>query len=464
MRVLIRQAKETAFGRDHKFRHIDSHKDFTDAIPIRDYEALAPYIERAKGHEQNVLWPGRPLYFCKTSGTTSGTKYIPLTHHSLPNHINSARNALLSYIAETGRADFVDGKMIFLQGSPKLEKLESGIPFGRLSGIVANHIPKYLQKNRMPSFETNCISDWETKVNAIAQETLREDMSLISGIPSWVQMYFEMLLKKSGEKNIKKIFPNFNLFVYGGVNYEPYRNKFIQLIGEDIPSIELYPASEGFIAFQDTQESDGLLLNVSSGIFFEFIRVDEFYNENPKRISMADVKVGINYVLILSNNAGLWGYNIGDTVRFVSLEPPRIKVTGRIAHFTSAFGEHVIAEEVERTMSEVCQQQNVRVSEFHVAPQINPQEGLPYHEWLVEFDEVPNNINEFSEALDHKMAEQNVYYNDLVKGHVLKPLVLTVLVRGAFNNYMKSVGKLGGQNKVPRLANDRKIAEELLKS
>lgn len=461
LHALVGSASKTAFGVDHHFSDISSAKDFSNAVPVRDYELLTNYIDRWKEGEKNVLWPGLPMYFCKTSGTTSGTKYIPLTKESLPNHIGSARNALLSYIAETGKAGFVDGKMIFLQGSPKLDQLPSGIPYGRLSGIVANHVPAYLQKNRMPSYETNCMEDWETKVNQIANETLQENMSLISGIPNWVQMYFEILLKKSGKATISEVFPDFSLFVFGGVNFEPYRAKFRQLIGADIPSIELYPASEGFIAFQDSQVNEGLLLNTNSGIYFEFIPAEEYFNENPQRLSLGEVKIGVNYALILSSNAGLWGYNIGDTVKFVSLEPPRIKVTGRIKHFTSAFGEHVIAEEVESAMIEACKVCRAEVNEFHVAPVVAPSSGLPYHEWLIECEHIPSDSRAFAAIIDNKMQEQNVYYRDLIKGNVLQPAVMTFLRAGAFNDYMKSVGKLGGQNKVPRLANDRKIADHL---
>jgi hypothetical protein len=458
---LIRTATDTAFGKDHHFREVDNAVAFAAAIPVRDYEGLISYIDRWKSGEKHVLWPGLPQYFCKTSGTTSGTKYIPLTQDSMPNHIGSARNALLSYIAETGDASFVNGKMIFLQGSPKLEKLPSGIPYGRLSGIVANHVPAYLQKNRMPSYETNCIEDWETKVHRIAEETLTKRMTLISGIPNWVQMYFEILLQKSGKSKIKEVFPDFSLFVFGGVNFEPYKARFKNLIGADIPSIELYPASEGFLAFQDSQESDGLLLNTNSGIYFEFIPADEYFKESTRRLSLAEVQTGVNYAVILSSNAGLWGYSIGDTVKFVSLDPPRIKVTGRIKHFTSAFGEHVIAEEVEAAMIEACEKCGAQVNEFHVAPMVAPSSGLPYHEWFIECDNLPDNTESFAQMIDNKMQQQNVYYRDLITGNVLRPAVITFLKSGAFNNYMKSVGKLGGQNKVPRLANDRTIAGHL---
>lgn len=461
--TLICDAKNTAFGKDHSFAEIKSHQEFVSAVPVREYEDFESYIDRWKQGEKDVLWKGLPLYFCKTSGTTAGTKYIPLTKDSMPNHINSARNALLCYIGETGHADFVDGKMIFLQGSPKLDKLPSGIPYGRLSGIVANHVPGYLQRNRMPAYDTNCIEDWETKVNAIAEETMKERMTLISGIPNWVQMYFEVLLKKTGKQNIREIFPDFNLFVYGGVSFDPYRRKFMDLIGAEIPSIELYPASEGFIAYQDSRDTDGLLLNVNSGIFYEFIEADQLHSGNAKRLTIGEVRTAVQYAIVLTTNAGLWSYLIGDTVRFVSLTPPRIRVTGRIKHFTSAFGEHVIAEEVENAMRHACTSHELNISEFHVAPQVNPSQGLPYHEWFVETDQRPSDIKSFALLLDNKLQEQNVYYRDLITGHVLQPAVVRFVKPGTFNAFMKASGKLGGQNKVPRLANDRRIAEFLEK-
>jgi hypothetical protein len=458
---LITLAKSTSFGKDHNFSSINSYQDFIKHVPVRDYEALKPYIDKIIEGKTDVLWKGKPLYFAKTSGTTSGAKYIPITKASMPYHIKAARDALLMYIAETGSADFVNGKLIFLQGSPIIDT-KNEIKTGRLSGIVAHYVPKYLQKNRMPSWETNCIEDWETKVDAIVDETLKEDMTLISGIPSWVQMYFEKLTAKTG-KTINEIFPNFNLFVYGGVNYEPYRNKFEKLIGKKVDSIELFPASEGFFAFQDKQDEIGMLLLLNSGIFYEFIRADEFFNEKPTRLTVANVDIGVNYVMIISTNAGLWAYNIGDTVEFTSLKPHRVIVTGRIKHFISAFGEHVIAKEVERALKEAIEENNITVNEFTVAPQSNPEKGLPYHEWFIEFEKNPNNIVDLAMGIDNSMQRQNSYYFDLIKGKILKPLVVTVVKKGGFQNYMKSVGKLGGQNKVPRLSNDRKIADILKK-
>ncbi len=455
---LIDAAQYTVFGTDHHFDSIKTHQDFIKYVPVRDYEALREYIDRMVAGEADILWPGKPLYYAKTSGTTSGAKYIPLTKDSMQTHPNTARNAILSYVAETGKTDFVDGKMIFLQGSPVMTD-KNGVKLGRLSGIVAHYVPNYLQKNRLPSYKTNCIEDWEQKVTAIVEETYNQDMSIISGIPPWVQMYFEKLIEKTG-KPVGELFKNFNLFIYGGVNYEPYRKKFESLIGRRVDSIELYPASEGFFAYQDSQTEKGMLLQLDNGIFYEFIVADDFFTENPARITLKDVEIDVNYVMIISTTAGLWGYNLGDTVMFTITKPYRIIVSGRIKHFISAFGEHVIGKEVEQAMLDAVRDKNINITEFTVAPQITPENGLPYHEWFIEFDEGENiNVDAFAKALDTSLQTQNSYYFDLIEGKVLQPLKITRVDKGGFNKYMKSQGKLGGQNKIPRLSNDRKIAD-----
>lgn len=461
MMKLIHEAAQTDFGRDHDFASINNYEDFKKRVPVRDYEGLRPYIDRVVAGEQNVMWKGKPAYFAKTSGTTSGAKYIPISKESMPEHLKAARNALLTYIHETGKADFVNGKMIFLQGSPVMT-IKNGIKVGRLSGIVANLVPAYLQRNRMPSYKTNCIDDWESKVDAIVEETISEDMTLISGIPPWVQMYFDRLTAKSGGKKIKDIFKNLQLFVYGGVNYEPYRAKIEGSIGRKIDSIETYPASEGFIAYQDSQQDKSLLILANAGMFYEFIPADEYYNEHPQRLSLEQVELEKNYALVLNTNAGLWGYSIGDTVKFVSKHPYKILVTGRIKHFISAFGEHVIGEEVEQALWSVAEGEQVSITEFTVAPQITPPEGgLPYHEWFVEFDNAPKDLMAFSRKVDEALQKKNIYYHDLINGKVLQPLVIRSLKNNAFVDYMRAEGKLGGQNKVPRLSNDRKIADSL---
>ncbi len=458
---LVRTARDTAFGQDHDFAGIQTYEDFKARVPLGDYEAFKPYADRIRAGEPDVSWVGRPRYFAKTSGTTSGVKYIPLTRQSIPNHFGTARNALFNYIAETGKAKWLDGKMIFLSGSPEMSDT-NGIKTGRLSGIVNHQVPAWLRTNQLPSYETNCIEDWETKLERIVDETINADMRLISGIPPWVQMYYERLLARSGKSTILELFPNLEMFVYGGVNFEPYRQSLERLVGGRIPSVETYPASEGFIAFQDSQTEPGLLLNADSGIFFEFVPAGEIFSENPTRLSLDQVETGVNYAIILNTNAGLWGYNIGDTVEFVSLRPFRLRVTGRIKHFISAFGEHVIGKEVEAAMNEAAAKHGVRVTEFTVAPQVSPPEGgLPYHEWFVEYTTPPANPAAFAADLDAAMVKQNIYYQDLITGGVLRPLVVRATEPGAFRDYMKRQGKLGGQNKVPRLGNDRKVAEGL---
>ena len=458
---LVKVGTQTEFGKAHSFTDIKTHADYVSHVPIRDYEELKSYIDRIKEGRHNVLWKGVPIYFAKTSGTTSGVKYIPITKDSIPNHINTARNALLCYMAETGNTKFANGKMIFLSGSPELERV-GGIPTGRLSGIVNHHVPKYLRANQLPSYETNCMEEWEEKLNKIVDETIKQDMTLISGIPPWVQMYFDRLQEKSGMK-IGDLFPHFSVMVQGGVNFEPYKAKLYESIGRQIDCIELFPASEGFFAFQDSQNESGLLLNTNSGIFFEFVPTGEIFKENPTRLTLADVRIGENYALIINSNAGLWGYNIGDTVKFVSINPYRIVVSGRTKHFISAFGEHVIGEEVERALLKAAADEGIHITEFTVAPMITESEGKSYHECFIEFENLPADPLSFANNVDDNLRQLNVYYDDLVSGNILIALKISVVRKNGFIDYMKSMGKLGGQNKVPRLSNDRKIADALEK-
>ncbi|MBD0332299.1 MAG: GH3 auxin-responsive promoter family protein [Chitinophagaceae bacterium] len=460
LKNLLKVGRNTEFGKLHNLTDVSNYNDFKQAVPIKDYEQTKHYIEKIKEGKHNVLWKGRPIYFAKTSGTTSGIKYIPITKDSISNHINTARNALLCYMAETGNTSFASGKMIFLSGSPELERV-GGIPTGRLSGIVNHHVPQYLRSNQLPTYETNCIEDWETKLEKIVDETIDQDMALISGIPPWVQMYFDKLKERTGKK-IKALFQNFSVLVHGGVNFEPYKTKSFESIGEKIDAIETFPASEGFFAFQDSQSAEGLLLNTCSGIFFEFVPAAEIFSGNPTRLSLHDVKVNENYALIITSNAGLWSYNIGDTVKFVSTQPYRLVISGRIKHFISAFGEHVIGEEVEHSLMKAANEENVHITEFTVAPKIE-KEGKSYHEWFIEFENLPVNIDAFAQKIDNNLRKKNIYYDDLIRGNILQPLKIIVIRKNGFIDYMKFIGKLGGQNKVPRLSNDRAIADALQK-
>lgn len=458
---LLKVGKTTDYGKLVALDKATNYEEFKQAVPIQDYEQMKPWIEKIKEGKHNILWKGKPIYLAKTSGTTSGTKYIPITKDSIPNHINSARNALLCYMAETGNTKFADGKLIFLSGSPELERV-GGIPTGRLSGIVNHHVPKYLRANQMPSYETNCIEDWETKLHKIVDETIRQNMTLISGIPPWMQMYFDELIRRS-DKKVGELFPNFSVMVQGGVNFEPYKAKLFESIGRKIDCIELFPASEGFFAFQDSQNAEGLLLNTNSGIFFEFVPAGEIFNEKPTRLSLKDVRVGDNYAMIINSNAGLWGYNLGDTVKFVSTDPYRLVVTGRTKHFISAFGEHVIGEEVEYSILRAAEEEHIHITEFTVAPYVSNSQGKSYHEWFIEFENRPGDIKAFADKVEENLRKKNVYYDDLISGNILSPLKITAVRKNGFIDYMKSIGKLGGQNKVPRLSNDRKIADELVK-
>lgn len=456
---LVQKAEKTAYGEDHNFSAIVDYESFKKATEIRDYEALKPYVDRILDGQADVVWPEKPIYFAKTSGTTSGAKFIPITADSISNHINSARNMLLRYLHQKGNARLVDGKMIFLSGSPELGQT-AGIKTGRLSGIVNHHVPSYLTKSRLPSYKTNVIDDWEDKLDNIVKETINSDMRVISGIPPWIQMYFDLLIERSGKK-VGELFPNLSLVVHGGVNFSPYRAKLEESLGREIDFLETFPASEGFFAFQDDYRKEGLYLNVNSGIFFEFVPLDEFFDENPRRLMLGEVQIGQNYVMIISSNAGLWAYNIGDTIEFLSVDPYLIKVTGRVKHYISAFGEHVIASEVSDALSESCAEYSCNVKEFTVAPQVNPKEGLPHHDWFVEFETAPSELTAFAQDLDQRLCLKNSYYADLIRGHILRPLVIQQMKKGAFQRYMKSIGKLGGQNKVPKLSNDRRIADAL---
>lgn len=456
---LVKTAEKTLFGRIHQFDEIQSIKDFQEKVPIVDYESIKPFIDKIKHGDRHILYPDIPLYFAKTSGTTSGAKYIPISKEGIDYQIKAAQLALFHYINKKGNADFVNGKMIFLQGSPELEEI-NGIKTGRLSGIVAHHIPKYLQNNRLPKYETNIIEDWEEKINQIVKETERENMTLISGIPPWLLMYFEKLIERNGKK-IKELFPNLQLIITGGVNYEPYSKKMQYLLGGDVDIVQTFPASEGFFAFQDDYTQEGLLLLTNHGIFYEFVPLNLFGKPDAPRLTLDEVELNTDYALIITTNSGLWAYSIGDVVRFISKKPYRILVCGRTKHFTSAFGEHIIGIEVEEAIKATLDIFPAQITEFHLAPQVNPIEGLPYHEWLIEFEKEPNDLQKFAEQLDTEMRKQNTYYDDLISGKVLKPLIINSLNKNTFLEFAKQQGKLGGQNKIPRLANDRMIADVL---
>lgn len=457
---LIQTAKNTSFGKDHNFGAINTYKDFQANVPVRDYERAKTYFDRIYKGEENVSWPGKPIYLAKTSGTTSGAKYIPISKESIKMQIGAARDALLLYMAETGKTDFLNGKMMFLSGSPEIEENDYGIRVGRLSGIVNHFVPNYLQRNKVPTYKTNCIPDWEEKVSTIVREIAHEDLRLISGIPPWVQMLFEELEAQTGKTPLE-VWPNLQLFVQGGVDFKPYQPIFEKYFQGRVDMAEVFPASEGFFAFQNSQKDDGLMLIPNGGIFFEFVPLEEYGNENARRLTLEQVELDKQYALIISTNAGLWAYDIGDTVKFTCINPWKVRVSGRVKHFISAFGEHVISEEVNKAMIEACAQTDAEVQEFTVAPLLHETKGESAHEWLVEFTREPVSFDQFVQILDESVQRQNAYYRDLREGNILRKTVVHKLQVNASREYMKSIGKLGGQNKFPRLSNNRKIADAL---
>ena len=461
LRNLLDKAKYTQFGKDHGFESIQTVAQFQEKVPVRDYEAAKNYFDQTVKGVPDVLWPGVPLYFGKTSGTTSGAKYIPITRDSVKNFIHAALESLMGLGVYRKDAGFVEGKMLFLSGSPQLDENEHGMKIGRLSGISHVIVPGYAKKNRLPSLAINEISDWETKVEKVLEEAMQEDLRLISGIPSWILMFFEKLKERTGKLPVDQ-WPNLVAYVHGGVNFEPYETVFEEYFQGKVTCWETYPASEGFLGIQ-MDDSGGMRLVLNQGIFYEFIPLEEAHQENPTRFTVGEVKQNQQYAIILTTSAGLWAYHLGDVVRFTSLNPPRIKVTGRVKHFISAFGEHVIGEEVDAAMVATLEGIPAEVNEYTVAPFLATEAGESYHEWLVEFKSEPEDINVFSQQLDQEMRKQNAYYEDLRTGNILRQVKVTPLFTYAFRNYMKSIGKLGGQNKIPRLSNDRKIADALYK-
>lgn len=457
---LISRAKDTAFGKAHGFGEIKSIEDYQKRVPVRDYEAAKEWFDRIYQGEDSVSWPGKPLYLAKTSGTTSGAKHIPITKESIQNQIQAARDALLLYVAESGNAAFLDGKMMFLSGSPEIEQNAYELRTGRLSGIVNHFVPSYLTSNRVPKYETNIIADWEKKVSTIVNEIKDQDLRLISGIPPWVQMLFEELEVQTGKKPLE-VWPNLELFVQGGVNFAPYAPIFEQYFGDKVDMVEVFPASEGFFAYQNSQKDDGLLLLPNNGVFFEFIPLEEYGKANANRLTLHEVELGKQYALIVSTNAGLWAYDIGDTVKFTSANPWKLRVSGRVKHFISAFGEHVIAEEVNDAILAASEATAAKVQEFTVAPNVVETKGESAHEWFIEFAHEPSDFGLFVDKLDTYLQGRNAYYADLREGNILKQAIVHKVKLNSSREYMKSQGKLGGQNKFPRLSNDRKIADFL---
>ncbi len=458
---IVLNGSRSSFAKDFGISKSMSYNKFINRVPLLSYEDFKKYINRISLGEKNILTSGTPSYFAITSGTTSGTKYIPLTKEMMNMQTRAIKELLLLYAYQKNYYNIVGAGMMFIQGSPSLRRFNN-MPYGKLSGIAAHHVPFYLKKNRFPSMETNQITPWGEKIKLIAKETINKDMHIIGGIPPWVITYFKELLSLARCERVKDVFPNLQVYIHGGTSFESYKKNFFKLCGS-VDTLEVYPASEGFFAYQDVIEDKALKLLTNHGVFYEFVSLDD-YNAGleQNRVPVEGVDLNIDYVMIVTTIAGLWSYNTGDTVRFVSKNPYKILFSGRASQFCSTFGEHVIEKEVLSSLEEAVLCFGGVVVEFTVAPYIS--DSTSCHQWFVEFSVTPNSISSFRKKLCETMRRQNPYYKDLVDSGVIKTLELKPVKSGGFAAYMKSIGKFGGQNKCPHLTNNRSIADFLIKN
>jgi GH3 auxin-responsive promoter len=454
----IKENKNTEFGKAHRFELISDYENYCQNIPLRHYEDFLPYIDKIKAGENNILTKVKPLYLLMTSGTTAGTKYIPISKSGIKHQIGAAMKLLCFHSYHQRNGDFMNYKMLFLQGSPELNH-EYKIPTARLSGVVYHHIPKFFQRNKLPKYETNIIENWQEKVDQIVAETYSQDMGIMGGIPPWCIQYFEKLIEKKKVKNLKSLFPNLSIYIYGGLDFSSYREKMTQLLGDKVACLQTFPASEGFFGIQDLPDSDDMLLLINQGVFYEFI--ENYNEENPQTIALSGVKLNISYELVITNDSGLYRYRMGDLVQLTSLNPYRIKVVGRTSQYISAFGEHVIGYEIERVMEAAIKEFNLVVEDYHVCPNV----AAKHYEWYIEFNEKPKvNDEKLVEFLDKKLVEINKYYAHLINGNIINSSKTIELKNGSFANLRSKLGKEGGQNKVIRLANNQKFALQVIEN
>jgi len=467
-RDILWAASRTAFGTDRGLTPEMTLAEYRRRVPPAPYEAFDPYIGRMLSGERSVLWPGLVREFSLTSGTTAerGNKYIPFTQGLWLSNETAARDSLFFHVRRSG-GDFgvFAGKMLFLGGTTTLNREGPGVSSGDLSAITIRRLPPFYRPYYLPGYAVGAVPDWEEKIDRIARMVRGVNLTLISGIPSWVLVLLEKIRENHGRPDaaLRELYPNFRLLISGGVNVHPYLDLFRRTVGPEVDIAETYPASEAFIAVQDGAMGDGMLLETDSGVFYEFVPAGRIGEDNPPRLTLPEVKTGENYAIVLTTPGGLYGYILGDTVRFTGTDPPRLVVTGRTKHFLSAFGEHLIVEEAEEAVRTACERTGARVLDFTAAPVFPEKSGeLPRHEWLIEFETPPADLSAFERALDERLAELNADYavHRSDDASLLAPQV-TVLRPGSFYAFMKARGKLGGQNKVPRLKNDREFAEML---
>lgn len=459
------QAEQTFYGKQNGFKDISSLKDFQNQVPIVSYEDFEPLIERARQGEKDVIWPGTIRHFAKSSGTTNAkSKFIPITTESLEDcHYKAGKDLVSIYANNHPENQLFSNKNLRLGGSAEMYE-NFNTKYGDLSAILIDNLPFWVEITTVPSKKVSLMSEWESKLNAIVAEVIKQDVGSLTGVPSWMMVLLQRVLKETGKSSISELWPNLEVFFHGGISFKPYREQYRQIIGKSINYYEIYNASEGFFGIQDRSGSDEMLLMLDYGIFYEFIPMEEFGSSNPKVLSLEDVQIGKNYALVITTNGGLWRYLIGDTVQFTSLDPFRIKITGRTKHYINAFGEELMIDNVETAIEKACNVTHASVKDFTGAPIYMKDNESGAHEWIFEFCQIPKSIEEFTKVFDETLKAINSdyeakRYNDMT----LKMPVVHIAKDNLFYEWMSQRGKLGGQNKVPRLSNDREYIEPLLK-
>ena len=463
---LINTAKNTQWGKGFNYSKIESFGDFQQAVPLQTYDDVKPYVERLREGEKDLLWPGEVKWFAKSSGTTSDkSKFIPVTRDALEDcHLRGPKDVFALYIKNFPDTKVLKGKSLTLGGSHRVNNFSNNSYYGDLSAILIENVPFWTDFIRIPPAEIALLEEFEEKIEKITETTLDENVTSLAGVPSWFLVLLRHLLEHTGKSNMLEVWPNLEVFVHGGVNFEPYREQYKKLIpSAQMHYMETYNASEGFFGIQDDLHSSDMLLMLDYGIFYEFIPMSEYGKENPQVLTLEQVELGENYALVISTNAGLWRYIIGDTIQFTSKFPFKIKITGRTKHFINAFGEEVIIDNAERALQEACNQTSSIVNEYTAGPVFMGDNQKGAHQWIIEFDKDPGDLQHFTSILDQTLQSLNSDYE--AKRHKNMTLEMPHVVaapRGTFYNWMKQRGKIGGQNKIPRLANDRKYLDELL--
>jgi len=463
---LVTTAQYTQFGHQYSFEKLFNIRDFKSTVPVREYDDFKPYIERMMLGEENILWPTPVKWFAKSSGTTSDrSKFIPVSEESLKDgHYKASKDVLTLYYNNFPASDLLTGKGLVIGGSHTVNQLNDEIQFGDLSAVLMQNAPFWSNWIRTPDLSIALLDEWENKIEKLAESTIKENVTSISGVPTWSLVLFRRILELTGKKTMSEVWPQMELYLHGGVSFVPYREQFEQIIGKSINYLEMYNASEGFFAAQDKPGEDGMLLFADHGIFYEFMPTEEYGKPFPVTIGLNKVVTGKNYAIIISTNGGLWRYIVGDTIQFTSLEPYRVKVSGRLKHFINAFGEELIVDNTDKAIAQACEQTGAVVNEYTAAPIYFSHSDNGAHEWLIEFEKDPANLNDFVYELDTALKNLNSDYE--AKRHrniALRLPFVHPVPKGTFHEWMRSKGKLGGQHKVPRLSNDRDYVEEILR-